>query len=118
MSNDAPVKDERGSAIAMALILAGFVFTLGAVVAGLVYLGLMSRAQQVANEAALTAVDVAIGRAPGNPCEEARNLVVHAGFQVPKCSVESYESRVELHLYIGTIRLVVRAHAGLEPSLP
>lgn len=107
------VRSERGSAIAIVLIAVAVVGMASIVFALLSMNRMASAVQDVAERAALAAVNISDGRQPGFPCESAGWLVRQSGFSLRTCTLTGHDARIVATAKFGRITLVGRAHAGL-----
>jgi len=105
--------DERGSGVGVVLIAAGLVATLMALLTGVVVISRASEAQHAVQESALLAVDIAVGKAPGVPCDAARQLLAKAALTPESCAMAGYDARIEARVSWGMVSWIVHAHAGL-----
>lgn len=102
-----PPPADRGSGSVLALTLAAIAVVLTTVVVGVAGAwAARQRAGVVADAAALAAADVAVGRAPGNPCESAGEVARANGGTVRACVVEGL---------VATVTAVV-PYAGWEAA--
>lgn len=112
------MSSERGSSAATVLIACGLLSALVAVLGAVVLVVGVSSAQHAVEQAALLAVDSAVGRAPGVPCIRAREYLAEHGYSASQCAINGYESRLEMDIAVGAFTWSVRAHAGLEYPMP
>ncbi|WP_256728857.1 helicase [Microbacterium oleivorans] len=68
-----------------------------------------------ADGAALAAADVAMGAAPGAPCEQAERVTAHAGVDLVACDIDGVVATVEAAAPVGVFRVHARARAGPPP---
>ena len=88
------------------------------VIGTVVMLAGVASAQHAVEQAALLAVDSAVGRAPGVPCIRAREYLAEHGYSASRCAIDGYESRLEMDISAGAFSWSVHAHAGLESPMP
>lgn len=108
---------ERGSA---SVWLVGIVVVLVAMAGAIGVVGqatiLDARLQADVDRAALAGADVLIGVVAGIPCEHATELLMHEGFEVLSCSVDSHSVRVEAGASHAGFDWSRRARAGVRES--
>ena len=75
-----------------------------------------ARLQATVDRAALAGADVLIGVVAGIPCEHATELLMHEGFEVLSCSVDSHSVRVEAGASHAGFDWSRRARAGVRES--
>ena len=103
---------ERGSGSLLAVAILGALVVLGS--STLAIMGVVqqaTRAQLVANLAALAASDTSMGVVSGEPCSVARAVVTSAGFRVSQCEVLAGISRVVVVSNEGILPVEKRASA-------
>jgi secretion/DNA translocation related TadE-like protein len=108
---------ERGSA---SVWLVGIVVVLVAMAGAIGVVGqatiLDARLQADVDRAALAGADVLIGVVAGIPCEHATELLMHEGFEVLSCSLDSRSVRVEAGASYAGFDWSRRARAGVRES--
>ena len=82
-----------GTLLGLALIAGTIVIGMGGVVVTSAVVE-AQRLQEVTNQAALAASDVARGVVPGRPCEVARALVNRSGYHVESCETRAGTARI------------------------
>jgi hypothetical protein len=112
------MSSERGSGAATVLIACGLLSAFFTVLGAVVMVTAVVSSQHAVEQAALLAVDAAVGRAPGVPCDRARGYLAEHGYFASRCAIDGYESRIEMAISVGAFNWSVRAHAGLESSSP
>lgn len=100
-----------GSMLGLAMLLAGLGITT-ILMALIVALVTLSRAQAVVDSAALAAADTLSGRIPGVPCEIARRQLAEFASEKNTCTVSNLDARVTVNVHLGIIGVTLRAHAG------
>jgi secretion/DNA translocation related TadE-like protein len=104
---------ERGSGSILAVAILAAVLAL---TAAILPLGtVLTAKRQVANSAdaaALAAADVAVGIAPGQPCEVARQVAEANGVALLSCVLEGVDATVQTRLELNGFSLTARATAG------
>jgi len=75
-----------------------------------------ARLQASVDRAALAGADVLVGVVAGAPCEHATELLIHEGFEVLSCSLDSRSLRVEAAASYAGFDWSRRARAGVRES--
>ena len=108
--------DDRGSGVVLALAITAVVVTMTMSAVGV---GALLAARQhvigAADSAALAAADVAIGIAPGDPCEVAGRVARSGGVRVQSCTVDGLVVTLGVAGAVGGIAISVRSRAGPPP---
>lgn len=112
------MSSERGSGAATVLLACGLFSALVVLFGSVVMVTAIAAGQHAVEQAALLAVDSAVGRAPGVPCDWARQYLSERGYSASQCVIDGYESRLETDISVGALSWSVHAHAGLESPMP
>lgn len=111
-------RGDSGSALVLVMMAVAALSLAVGIVIALSGLQQHLRSQMAVDRAALMAVDVLQGAAPGQPCEVAQEGLKLTGFTMESCVLGSNESRVVARGSFGSLGWSVRAHAGLAGARP
>lgn len=112
-------RGERGSAsVVIVGLMAGIAALTSLAIPLYSALAMKQSVAAAADAAALAAADVAVGRAPGFPCEVATRVAAANGASVTACKVDGLVATVSASRFLLGIPVVSTATAGPPPGEP